>query len=158
MPRTIGVFVVLFLTWLLLSGIYKPFLIALGALSSALAAVLYHRFYREEGGAFSFSFIMRALAYWPWLLWEIVKANIDVAKVILSPSLPISPTMIRLRASQKTDAARVLYANSITLTPGTVTVDVHDNVILVHALMREAAEGLAEGEMDRRAAALEPSP
>ena len=78
--------------------------------------------------------------------------------MILSPSLPITPTMIRLRASQKTDAARVLYANSITLTPGTVTVDIHDNVILVHALIREAAEGLAEGEMDRRAAALESSP
>ncbi len=158
MLRTIGVFVVLFLTWLLLSGIYKPFLVTLGALSSALAAALYHRFYQGEGQAFSFSFILRALAYWPWLLWEIVKANIDVAKVILSPSLPITPTMIRLRASQKTDAARVLYANSITLTPGTVTVDIHDNVILVHALIREAAEGLAEGEMDRRAAALESSP
>ena len=91
-----------------------------------------------------------ALIYWPWLLVEIVKANIDVVRRVLSPSLPVSPTMLRVKASQKSDLGQVIYANSITLTPGTISVDVANGEILVHALSREGAEDLVGGEMDRR--------
>src|SRR3546814_8150937 len=96
-----------------------------------------------------------ALTYWPWLLLEIVKSNIDVARRILDPALPISPTMIRVKASQKTELGRVIYANSITLTPGTVSVQLADGTIEVHSLTAEGAESLEEGEMDRRVTAME---
>ncbi len=83
-------------------------------------------------------------------MWQIVIANIDVARRVLSPSLPISPTLIRVKASQSTDLGQAIYANSITLTPGTISIDVEDGEILVHALTREGAQSLLDGEMDRR--------
>ena len=92
----------------------------------------------------------RALTYMPWLTMEIIKANIDVARQILSPSMPITPTLLRVKASQTSDLGQVIYANSITLTPGTISVDVANGEILVHALSRAGAESLLEGEMDRR--------
>ena len=98
---------------------------------------------------------MRWIGYGPWLLWEIAKANWDVARIILKPSLPIKPRLMRIRASQKTDLAKVIYANSITLTPGTITLDVRDDKFLVHALSDEAAADLDTGEMDRRVSAME---
>jgi len=92
----------------------------------------------------------RALLYWPWLIVEIVKANIDVAKRILIPSIGISPTMIRIKTSQTSDLGKVVYANSITLTPGTISVEIANDEILVHALSKSGAEDLLTGEMDRR--------
>ncbi len=92
----------------------------------------------------------RALVYWGWLIVEIIKANIDVVKLVLSPTSKISPTMVRVRASQQTDLGQVVYANSITLTPGTISVDVANNEILVHALSEGGARDLLGGEMDRR--------
>ena len=97
------------------------------------------------------------LFYAPWLIWQIVKANVDVARRILDPRLPIRPHVIRIRAGQKTDLGRVIYANSITLTPGTVTIDLEGRDLRVHALTDEAAEGLATGEMDRRVSSTEES-
>ena len=96
-----------------------------------------------------------AATYWPWLIWEIVKAAWDVARIIVHPNLPISPTMIRVKTSQRTSVGVVTYANSITLTPGTISVEVDDGEILVHALTRSAAEGLATGDMDRRVSEFE---
>ena len=96
-----------------------------------------------------------ALTYWPWLLWEIAKAGWDVTKIILHPDLPISPELIRVPASQRTDLGRVIYANSITLTPGTISVETDEETILVHALTRAGAEGLESGDMDRRCTAFE---
>jgi multicomponent Na+:H+ antiporter subunit E len=80
---------------------------------------------------------------------QVLRANVDVARRVLSPSLPISPRMFKVRATQRTDLGRVIYANSITLTPGTVSVELEDSVILVHALTAEAAEDLREGTMNR---------
>ena len=99
----------------------------------------------------------RFIGYWIWLLVEIVKASIDVTKRIWSPSLPISPTMYILKVSQPGELGQVIYAISITLTPGTVTVRLDGGDILVHAIAREAGEDLAGGEMDRRVTRLEAS-
>jgi len=98
---------------------------------------------------------LRPLLYLPWLAWEIVKANIDVALIILNPRLPINPRLIRVPAPQKTAVGQVMYANSITLTPGTISLDVRNNQILIHALTEEAAQGVLSGDMGRRVAALE---
>jgi multicomponent Na+:H+ antiporter subunit E len=86
---------------------------------------------------------------------EIVVSNLAVAKVILSPSLPIHPRIVRVAGKQKTPIGQVIYANSITLTPGTVTLDVRDDKFLVHALTSDSAAGLLSGEMDERVARLE---
>ena len=82
-------------------------------------------------------------------------SNFAVAKVILDPKLPIHPRILRVSASQKTQVGQVIYANSITLTPGTVTLDVRNGHFLVHALTTDSAEGLLSGEMDERVAYLE---
>lgn len=147
-------FVLLLAIWLLWSGHTEPLILGFGVASCTLVVWLTSRLYgREE--AFTYRLGARPILYVPWLLWEIVKANIDVAKVVLSPKMVINPRMIRVRASQVTEPGQAIYANSITLTPGTITLDLRDGTALVHALTDEAADGLAEGEMDRRVAALE---
>ena len=80
---------------------------------------------------------------------------VDVSKRVLDPKLPISPRAITLPLSQRTDIGRVTYANSITLTPGTVSIDLGEDFVRVHALTSEGAQALIEGEMDRRVTALE---
>ena len=141
---------VLFVVWLLLSGHYTPFITLLGVASCALIVVITQRMEVADHEGHPIHLTWGALSYWPWLVIEIIKANIDVAKCIVSPSLPISPTMIRVKASQTSDLGQVIYANSITLTPGTISVDVANGEILVHALSRAGAESLLDGEMDRR--------
>lgn len=93
--------------------------------------------------------------YYPWLLWEIVKANVDVVKVILKGPSAVKPQVFKLKASQVSDVGRVTYANSITLTPGTVTIFAEGDEFTVHALTAGGREDLEAGEMDRRVAALE---
>ena len=141
---------VLFGTWLVLSGHYNPLLIGLGLASCAVVVFITHRMDVIDHEGHPIHLTWRALLYWPWLVVEIVKANFDVARRILPGGPAISPTMLRVRATQANDLGRVIFANSITLTPGTVSVELREGDILVHALSREAADGLAEGEMDRR--------
>jgi multicomponent Na+:H+ antiporter subunit E len=98
---------------------------------------------------------LAALAYWPWLLKEIVKSGWQVSRIILDPRLPISPTLVRFKPSQKTTVALATHANSITLTPGTITVEADSEEFLVHALTREGAVSVAGSEMDRRVSRLD---
>ncbi|MCE2450304.1 MAG: Na+/H+ antiporter subunit E [Candidatus Latescibacteria bacterium] len=95
------------------------------------------------------------LRYMPWFLWAIVKSNLDVVRRIVHPRMPLSPRLIRVEASQKTHLGQVIYANSITLTPGTVSVETDEGIIDVHALTREAAEDVRSGGMDRRVTDME---
>ncbi len=99
--------------------------------------------------------LLRFLAYVPYLLVEIVKANLDVARRILSPEMPIAPRVFQTAVQQDTDTGRVIYANSITLTPGTVSIGVEPTEITVHALTGEAAQGVLSDEMNRRVARVE---
>jgi multicomponent Na+:H+ antiporter subunit E len=98
----------------------------------------------------------RLPGYWLWLLREIIISSLEVAKLILKPSLPISPMVVVLEAETKTDVGHVILGNSITLSPGTVTLDLHEGKILIHCLTSESATELLKGEANRRAAALEP--
>lgn len=93
---------------------------------------------------------LRSIAYMIWLCKEIIEANIEVTRLVLDPKLPIRPRMIRIEANQETELGRVILANSITLTPGTVSVDMQGNHIWVHALSFEGAEEDLSGDMDRR--------
>jgi multicomponent Na+:H+ antiporter subunit E len=93
---------------------------------------------------------LRFLLYLPWLLKETLVSNLHVARLILSPRLPISPIMVHYRASQQTDLGRVIYANSITFTPGTITTNVTGSDLEVHSLTWIDVDGREEDEMDRR--------
>jgi multicomponent Na+:H+ antiporter subunit E len=153
--HAVSLSVVLFVLWLLLSGHYDPLLLSLGVASCVFVAWIAYRMDVADREGHPIHLTWRALVYWPWLFWEIVKANVEVARLILAPRLAISPTVIKVKASQPDDLGHVIYANSITLTPGTVSIDVRDATIEVHAITREMAEGLATGEMDRRVTQME---
>jgi multicomponent Na+:H+ antiporter subunit E len=140
----------LFAIWLLLSGHYTPLLLLLGVVSTLLVVFLAIRADLIDREIQPVLIKPTALFYWAWLGREIIKSNIDVARRILSPGMPISPTIFTVRADQKTELGRVTYANSITLVPGTVTVEVNEDVFTVHALTQEMAADLKRGEMNRR--------
>lgn len=148
----------LFVFWLLLSGYFTAFLVSAG-FASALVIVMFARrmdVIDREGHPVHLSF--RAFfGYWPWLFKEIIKSGWDVSRIILQPRLPISPTLVRFRPSQKTAVGLVIHANSITLTPGTISIEVAPNEFLVHALTRQGAQGTVSGDMDRRVTRVEGS-
>ena len=158
MPYAISAYVSLFVFWLLLSGHYTPFLVGAGA-ASALAVVLFSRrmaIVDPEGQPLQMG--LRIGAYWPWLIKEMIKAAWDVSRIIVDPRLPISPTLVRFKPTQRTAVGLVTHANSITLTPGTITIDAGSGEFLVHALTRAGARGVVGSEMDARVSACEVRP
>jgi multicomponent Na+:H+ antiporter subunit E len=153
--RSLSLLVAMFATWMLLSGHFEPFLLTLGVLSCVLVVFIAQRMDVVDHESFPVHLTSKVIGYWLWLLKEIWLAAIDVTKRVLAPNMPISPTLIELDATQHSELGQVIYANSITLTPGTYTIRVYGNRLLVHALAREGADSLAEGGMDRRVTALE---
>ena len=141
---------VLFGTWLAWSGVYEPLMLGLGLGSCVFVAWIVSRLEGDDHEKTPWATFARLALYVPWLLWEIVKSNLHVARVILFAPQEVRPRLMRVDCSQHTDFAQVLYANSITLTPGTISLDVRDGNILVHALTHETAEGLLDGSMDAR--------
>lgn len=153
---------VLFLLWVLLSGKMEAKLLGMGLAASLFSAWITMSLLRIPSVdrksvyvAFDFPYV-KYIVYWFWLFKEIVKANIDIAKVVLNPKLPINPQIVTFRRPMDNPLAHVTLANSITLTPGTVTVDVEGDLYVIHALTDGAAEGLegGEGEMMKRVYAL----
>ena len=141
--------------WLLMSGHYTPLILFLGAISVGFVLYLTKRMDSLDEDTFEFKLKRRHFSYWSWLAKEIFKANLDVAKVILAPNMKLSPRMLRVPTSQSSELGTVIYANSITLTPGTVSVDIEGDEIIVHALTQELMDGLTEGDMDKRVNYLE---
>ncbi len=142
-----------FAFWILLSGFFDAFHIVTGIISSLLVALFSHRLLVPEGTNFTLEVARtgRFVMYLPWLMLEIAKANIDLVYRTLHPSMPIDPLVITFRTDIEEDLGRVTLANSITLTPGTVTMNVTDEgEFTVHAISKEAADGLLSGEMARR--------
>ena len=147
----------LIVVWLVWSGHFdKPFIIFLGALSCAFSIFLSRRMriVDEEGAPVQLG-IRPFLYYAPWLAKEIAKSNWEVTKIVLSPAMPMQRNMVTVTAHAESQLGRVILANSITLTPGTVSVSMEDDQILVHALSFEGAAEDISGEMDRRVQALE---
>ncbi len=141
--------------WLLLSGHFKPFLIAAGAGCVAAVIVFARRMELVDREGVPIDLWRAVFSYWPWLIKEIVKSALQVTRIVLHPRLPISPTLVRFKPSQRTVTGLVLHANSITLTPGTITVELDSNEFLVHALTEAGAAGVVDSEMDRRVSRLE---
>jgi multicomponent Na+:H+ antiporter subunit E len=155
MFHSVSLLVCLAVFWVLLSGFFTPFLLSVG-LGSALAVVWFARrmdVVDDEGHPIRLG--PRVLLYWLWLLKEIAKSAWDVSKIILHPRLPISPTVVRFKPSQATDVGLVIHAQSITLTPGTITIEAGPGEFVVHGLTRGGAEATVGSEMDRRVTACE---
>ncbi len=152
------IIITLTILWLLLSGMFKPMQLVLGVLSIGIVAylsvkmkVLMHR------GQPLYFRVFYVVQYCFWLIFQILLSNIDVIKRIISPSLPIKPILKAIPCKQKTELGRVIYANSITLTPGTVAINIAQNSdVLVHALHIDTITDLEEGEMGDRVCRLEP--
>jgi len=148
--RTVSLILVLFAVWLLFSGIYTPMIIGFGIGSCIVVALIARRMDVVDHEGLPFQIGPKIIIYWGWLIIEIVKANFDVAKCVLFPKTYLRPSLFLSKITQKSDLGRVIYANSVTLTPGTVTVDLHEDNILVHALTITAADGVKSGEMDQK--------
>lgn len=153
--RAASIVLALFVFWLLMSGYFTAFLVAAGAGCALAVGWLAMRMDAADREGHPVHFTPAIVTYWPWLIKEIALSAWTVSKIILHPGLPISPTLKRFRPSQRSTVGLVTHANSITLTPGTFTIDATQDEFLVHALTREGAEALAGSEMDRRVARLE---
>lgn len=146
----------LFAFWLILSGHFEPLLLSFGVFSCALVTYVAWRMDRVDRFAYIVPLSFRFFGYLAWLIKEIAVANVNVARIILNPRLPISPIMVPFKASQKSELGRMIYANSITLTPGTITTGTDGPVLRIHALTWHDVDGREEDEMDRRISAMDP--
>lgn len=157
----------LFALWVVLSGKVDVFHLALGAgsaLSISLGTfrllMLSPAIGQETIHPFRAVPWMRFLWYVPWLSWQIVLSSLQVAFVVLHPRMPISPRLVRFRVQLPHTLAKLTLATSITLTPGTITIDVQEDEFLVHALTAQSASSIepeAPGDtMQQRVAMLYP--
>lgn len=144
--------VALIATWLTLSGYFKPMLLILGAISIVLVLAMSARMKITDSETAPYLTIPQTLVYFVWLFVEIIKANVQVVKAVLKPDMEVSPTLTKIPLPQKEDISKVMFANSITLTPGTVSVLMEEDHILVHALLSEMSAPEDFTEMGERAA------
>ncbi|HVY88799.1 MAG TPA: Na+/H+ antiporter subunit E [Hyphomonadaceae bacterium] len=147
-----GLLAALAALWFALSGEIAPLYLMLGGLSVVFALWLAARLKIIGRDASPYHRTVQLVLYLAWLLVEIVKANVAVIARILGPRRAIDPQLVRLRTGARTDLGKALFANSITLTPGTVTVEVVGVSMVVHALVGESAPAHSFSTMDRRAA------
>lgn len=155
MRHSIFLSLTLAIFWLLNSSHKSLLILSLGAASIALVLYISHKMDVVDQESQPLHLTAKLPGYYSWLVKEIILANVSVVKHIWLGNKTISPTLATLKASQKTDIGKVIYATSITLTPGTVAVNVVGDRIIVHALLSENIDALKTGEMDRRVSMLE---
>lgn len=148
--RYIRSLLVLATIWLLLSGHYTGLILSLGVLSVLVVTWFIWRMDRVDGELWGLPIRPRLLYYLLWLMWQVVLSNIDLVRRIWDPTLPIRPTWQRLDIKVSSVLAKTLYANSITLTPGTLTTDVRDDHFMVHSLSPDGIEELKKGGMEKQ--------
>lgn len=146
--------VLLAAVWLLWSGFFTPLLLALGALSCGLVVYLSHRMHLFDTDVFAIRLSLRLFRFWAWLAGEVIRSSLEVARLVLNPKLPISPTVVEFSTRCTHPVDRAILGNSITLTPGTLTLNIDGSNILVHSLTKQGARDVLAGDMDRRVAAL----
>lgn len=138
--------------WLILSGYFIPLILTFGGISILIVVWMCRRMGILDGETVPYLSSLQTLSYFVWLFAEIVKANMQVVKAVLSPDLEVSPTLVKIPLNTDVDIAETMFANSITLTPGTVSVDMQPDHILVHALLEEMSAPEDFAEMEERAA------
>ncbi len=154
MKAKLATFVAMFTFWVVLSGMFDAFHLTLGVISCLLVAHFSHDllFYGDNDQSWVRG-LWGFITYVPWLFYQIIIANLQVAYVVLHPRMfeLIDPHVIRFKTKLKRPISKVIFAQSITLTPGTITVSIHDDEFSVYALTRNASESLP-GEMETRVA------
>lgn len=155
MRHTIYLSLSLAVFWLLISDYNTMLILSLGAISIAFILYIAHRMDVVDHESQPLHLTLKLPGFKVWLVKEIILANILVVKHIWLGNKTISPTLTSIKITQKTDIGKVIYANSITLTPGTVTVDLEGDQFMVHALLGESIKDLEAGEMNRRVTQLE---
>ena len=138
--------------WLTLSGYFIPMILTFGVISIAIVVWMARRMNILDAETVPYMTLPQTLSYFVWLFAEIVKANVQVVKAVLSPDMEVSPTMVKVPLNTEADISETMFANSITLTPGTVSVDMQPDHIVVHALLEEMSAPEDFEEMERRAA------
>ena len=151
--KSITLFIVLFGFWLLMSGYYTPLILSLGVISCILCVYLTIKGKFLDNETIPIYFFPRLFQYTVWLIKEIFISNIVTAKVILFKTE--DPELFSVKASQKTNEGKVTYANSITLTPGTVTTQIKNDTFEVHALTKEFGDDVRSSVMDKMVTWLE---
>ena len=154
--KKLGAFVLLFVLWVLLSGIFDPLLFFFGSISAVMVIIITHRMNKTDNYPLAVKFnIVEVISYFFWLILEIVKANLQVVKIIITNRKFNNQKVFKVKSTQFTDVAQVLFANSITLTPGTITIETEKDHLLVHALdySKEQLESLKI--MDKKVTNLE---
>ena len=151
--KSITLFIILFGFWLLMSGYYTPLILSLGIISCLLCVYLTIKGKFLDNETLPIYFFPRLIQYTLWLIKEILKSNIQTAKVIIMKSE--EPELFSVKATQKTNEGKVTYANSITLTPGTVTTQIKNDIFEVHALTKDFGDDVRSSEMDKMVTWLE---
>ncbi len=143
--------------WILLSGQFHFILLVSGVVSSLFVAYISHDLLFGKVDILSLIIkTFRFFKYLPWLLWQIVVANFDILYRTLHPGMKIEPLVIRFKTDLKTDKGIAILANSITLTPGTVTMVANkDGEFIVHAIAKGPADGLLSGQMQAKVKEIE---
>jgi multicomponent Na+:H+ antiporter subunit E len=133
---------------------FDAFHMSLGVISCVLVTFMSHDlFFKERFTSRNIAEFFRFIIYIPWLLYQILLSNIHVAYLVLHPKMPIAPSMVKLGTRLKKDLALVTYANSIILTPGTITMDIVDRkYFLIHCISKKVADDLYAGDMEKRIA------
>ncbi len=161
-------FVLLMGVWLLMSGHYDVFHVSMGVLSSAMVLVLHLRIRKyyyvqeekldainrlKEGLPFRLR-LGRAMFYIPWIMWQIVLASLQVAGVVLKRKMVFDPSIVKFTTNLPNTTARIILSNSITLTPGTITLDLNRDEFVVHSLMDASSSGIVDGSLPGEVAKL----
>ncbi len=162
MGYLLGLLLALAVFWLTMSGLFKPLILGFGAVSVLVTIYLASRLDVVDRESAPYLRLHIFLAYWVWLVGEIIKANLIVVRACLRVEPDIDPALVKVKTTCRSDLAKTTFANSITLTPGTVTLSVDGDQLLVHSLYESAAGPEDFEEMDRRTAravdGLEPGP
>ena len=147
--------------WLILSGHYDLMHVSFGIFSVILVLLINHPLRRrlfaleeERSATLNFSRLLRLSFYIPWLLIQIAVSSLQVARVVLHPKCPIDPALLRFKTKLKNVSSKVVLANSITLTPGTITLEIKEDEFLVHALMDACSTGIIDGALPGQVARL----
>lgn len=150
MKHLTSLLIVLTVIWWVLSGYTYPLLLSFGAVSILFTVYLAHRMNVVDEESHPMHISMQLLRYWAYLVGQIILSNIKMVKIILSPNPDIDPRIIHVRTRHGSELGRVVLGNSVTLTPGTVTMDIRGDELEIHALNGAIAADLERGEMDRR--------
>lgn len=140
--------------WLLLSGYIQPLLLGFGAASVAVVLLIIKRMDDIDKEPLQTGTGLKFIQYIPYLIGQIIRSSIQVTQLIWGSPVKLTPALAKVKAKDIPQHKRVLYANSITLTPGTLAVDLVDDELTVHALQKSSIDELAEGDMERKVASI----